>query len=199
MKRKLQFLVATMLIACMLSTTCFAADVETMNKTNSTSSTTVTVDTTKTSGAGGSLPDSFAYTVTVPAAILLKPENNDITSLDGNVTFGNNESKVTLKGTAGAGQCVTISIASNTAGDSGTSFSLVKENEPDVKTNGGSFYIGSVGNSSFTANSKSDKSTMLTAAGLQKDLVITGVKGVTDYGVYEGGLTYTISVGADPT
>jgi len=142
---------------------------------------------------GGSLPaGSFDYTVTVPTAMTLSVENG-ATSLTADTSFGQ-IGKVTIKGSAGANKHVSISVTSGTTGDTGCDFTLVKSDDVNSKTTGGTFYIGSIGQNTYAAASDADKTAMLSSTGLVKDLVVTGVKGVTEFGVYNGSLVYTISV-----
>lgn len=186
MKKLTKSLVVTALITSMLSTVCSAGDLSANSKTGTTD---VIVDTTKTMSSGGSLPDSFTYKVTIPAAMTLKAATA-FTSLDSSSEFRSSGNvNVIVKGVASSGKYVKISVKSKYTEDSGCNITL--KTDDGKKTREGVFSFGESG--SYSANSAEDKTTMLSSNGLSIPLSISGVKGITAFGEFRGGLTFTIS------
>lgn len=188
MKKLTKSLVVTALITSMFSTVCSARE---LSSSTLTGTTDVIVDTTKTMNSGGSLPDSFTYKVTIPAAMTLEAAT-PFTSLDASSEFRSSGNvNVIVKGVATSGKYIKISVASSNTEDSGCNITL--KTTDGKKTSGGKFSFGGEESSFYTANSASDKTAMLSSSGLSIPLSISGVKGITDFGEFIGGLDFTIS------
>ena len=186
MKKLTKSLVVTALITSMLSTVCSASE---LSSSALTGTTDVIVDTTKTMNSGGSLPDSFTYKVTIPAAMTLEAATS-FTSLDASSEFrSSGDVNVIVKGVATSGKYIKISVKSSDTDDSGCNITL--KTTDGKKTREGVFSFGESG--SYRANSAEAKTAMLSASGLSIPLSISGVKGITDFGEFRGGLNFTIS------
>ena len=184
MKKLTKSLLVTALITSMLSTVCSAADLSAGSETGTT---TVIVDTTKTQNSGGSLPESFTYKVTIPATItLVAPEG--LTGLDGSSAFSNS-ADVTVKGAISSSKYIKISVESSNTEDSACNITL--KTDDGKKTSGGVFSFGA--NGLYKANTAEAKTAMLSESGLKIPLSISNVKGITDSGMFSGGLKFTIS------
>lgn len=189
MKRRLfAFMTTFALCASMLSVTCFASE---LDANTTTGEMTVIVDTTKTQSEGGSLPATFSYKVTVPADLVLTPKE-ETTCVGADIPFGQS-TNIVIKGVASHGKHIKVQVSSTDTTDSECGLTLKESTNESVKTTGGTFYIGTPGNSAYEASSTDDTSAMLSSAGLSVPLVVSGVKGISTFGVFTGSLRFTVS------
>lgn len=189
LKQVLKTAIMSVSIMMLMVSTCFAAD---LKPGNATGSMQVVVDTTKTQANGGSLPNTFSYTVTVPATLILHADNQSMTALNVDETFSNN-TNIVIKGIASVGKHIKVQVASTTVGDTSTTFTLKHTSDASKSSTDGQFYLKTAGNSSYEARSQQDATAMLSSAGLSIPLGVQGVKGIDTYGQYTGSLSFTVS------